>query len=40
VKIDKNRFTFMVQETPMFALEVMRIMADRLRHEHDKANVL
>jgi len=36
VKIDKNRFTFMVQETPMFALEVMKIMADRLRHEHEK----
>ncbi len=36
VKIDKSRFTFMVQETPMFALEVMRIMADRLRREHEK----
>jgi CRP/FNR family cyclic AMP-dependent transcriptional regulator len=40
VKIDKNRFTFMVQETPMFALEVMRVMADRLRHEHEKSNAL
>ncbi len=36
VKIDKSRFTFMVQETPMFALEVMKVMADRLRHEHEK----
>ena len=36
VKIDKNRFMFMIQETPMFALEVMRIMADRLRHEHER----
>jgi CRP-like cAMP-binding protein len=36
VAIDRNRFTFMVQETPWFALEVMKIMADRLRHEHEK----
>ncbi|MBI1278746.1 MAG: cyclic nucleotide-binding domain-containing protein [Anaerolineaceae bacterium] len=39
VKIDKNRFTFMVQETPMFALEVMKIMADRLRREHERLNI-
>jgi CRP/FNR family cyclic AMP-dependent transcriptional regulator len=38
VKIDRSRFIFMVQETPSFALEVMKIMADRLRHEHDKTN--
>ncbi len=37
VAIDKTRFIFMVQETPMFALEVMKVMADRLRHELDKA---
>lgn len=36
VVIDRNRFLFMVQETPSFALEVMKIMADRLRHEHDR----
>lgn len=36
VRIDKNRFVFMVEETPMFALEVMRIMADRLRHQHER----
>ena len=36
VAIDRTRFTFMVQETPWFALEVMKIMADRLRHEHEK----
>ena len=36
VAIDRNRFTFMVEETPWFALEVMKIMADRLRREHDK----
>ncbi len=36
VMIDRSRFIFMVQETPWFALEVMKIMADRLRHEHEK----
>jgi len=36
VAIDRNRFVFMVEETPWFALEVMKIMADRLRREHDK----
>ncbi|HYA40699.1 MAG TPA: cyclic nucleotide-binding domain-containing protein [Syntrophobacteraceae bacterium] len=29
--VDKRRFMFMVQETPFFALHVMRILADRLR---------
>ena len=31
VPIDERRFTFLVQQTPMFALSVMRIMAERLR---------
>jgi CRP/FNR family cyclic AMP-dependent transcriptional regulator len=31
VPIDRNRFVFMVQETPYFALHVMHIMAERLR---------
>ncbi len=31
--IDQQRFLFMIQETPFFAIEVMRIMADRLRRE-------
>jgi len=30
--IDRHRFLFLVQETPMFALSVMSAMADRLRH--------
>jgi CRP/FNR family transcriptional regulator, cyclic AMP receptor protein len=30
--IDQKRFRFLVEETPNFALEVMRVMADRLRH--------
>lgn len=36
VAIDQKRFVFMVEETPMFALEVMKVMADRLRREHEK----
>ena len=33
VPIDEKRFEYMVQETPFFALEVMRVMAERLRRE-------
>jgi len=29
--IDRHRFLFLVQETPMFALQVMSSMAERLR---------
>ena len=29
--IDEKRFQFLVQQTPYFALEVMRVLADRLR---------
>ena len=31
VPIDRDRFTFLVQEHPTFALQVMSVMADRLR---------
>jgi CRP/FNR family cyclic AMP-dependent transcriptional regulator len=31
VPVDAKRFSFMIQETPGFALRVMRTMADRLR---------
>ena len=31
VPIDEKRFTFLVQQTPYFSIEVMRIMARRLR---------
>lgn len=31
VPVDEKRFTFMVQQTPFFALQVMRIMSERLR---------
>jgi CRP/FNR family transcriptional regulator, cyclic AMP receptor protein len=29
--IDRHRFLFLVQETPTFAIEVMTVMAERLR---------
>ena len=32
VPIDKRQFNYMTQETPFFAITVMRVMADRLRH--------
>lgn len=31
VPIDEKRFGFLVQQTPRFALQVMRVLADRLR---------
>ena len=31
-KIDKQRFHFLVQQTPHFATHVMKELADRLRH--------
>jgi CRP/FNR family transcriptional regulator, cyclic AMP receptor protein len=31
VPIDQRRFLFLVQETPFFAINVMRIMAERIR---------
>lgn len=31
VPINERRFTFLVQETPYFALHVMRVLADRVR---------
>jgi CRP/FNR family transcriptional regulator, cyclic AMP receptor protein len=32
VPISEKRFTFLVQQTPNFALQVMRVLAYRLRH--------
>lgn len=31
VRVDKKRFLFLVQQNPFFALQLMTIMADRLR---------
>lgn len=36
VKVDERRFLFLVQEHPTFAMQVMRIMADRLRRANDR----
>jgi CRP/FNR family transcriptional regulator, cyclic AMP receptor protein len=33
VSIDRRRFLFLVHETPMFALQVMSALAERLRQE-------
>jgi len=36
VPIDRRRFLFMVTETPNFALQLLGIMADRLRANNDR----
>jgi CRP-like cAMP-binding protein len=38
VTIDERRFGFMVQQTPFFALEVMRSLTKRLRHRLEDTN--
>jgi CRP/FNR family cyclic AMP-dependent transcriptional regulator len=35
VEVDQRRFQFLVSETPYFSLQVMSIMAERLRHAND-----
>ena len=32
VAITEKRFLFMVQQTPYFSLQIMRVMAERLRN--------
>ena len=34
VPVDRRRFQYMVQETPLFALAVMKVIADRLRQKN------
>jgi CRP-like cAMP-binding protein len=34
VAVDRRRFQYMVQETPLFALSVMKVLADRLRKKN------
>jgi CRP-like cAMP-binding protein len=36
VPIDEKRFRFLVQQTPMFALEVLRVMSSRLRKANEQ----
>jgi CRP-like cAMP-binding protein len=35
VPVDEERFTYLVNEHPTFALQVMSVMADRLRRADD-----
>ena len=36
VPIPEKRFTFMVQQTPHFALQIMKVMAERLRRMDER----
>ncbi|MGE5524632.1 MAG: Crp/Fnr family transcriptional regulator [Rhodospirillaceae bacterium] len=36
IPVDEYRFLVMVQQTPVFALEVMRLLVERLRHMDDR----
>jgi CRP-like cAMP-binding protein len=36
VRVDQKRFTFLVHEHPTFSLQVMAILAERLRRENDR----
>ena len=38
VPVDRRRFQYMVQETPFFALAVMKVLADRLRKTSAKVH--
>ena len=35
VRVDQRQFTFLVHEHPTFALQVMKVMAERLRHTNE-----
>jgi CRP/FNR family cyclic AMP-dependent transcriptional regulator len=35
VEVDQRRFQFLISETPYFSLQVMSIMAERLRHANE-----
>ena len=35
VPIDRNQFTYLVQEHPTFALQVMKLMSERLRNTNN-----
>lgn len=40
VGIDQRRFHFLVEQMPHFAMEVMRILASRLRHSDERLGAL
>lgn len=35
IPVDRDRFLFMVQETPTFALQVLQVMAERVRKANE-----
>jgi CRP/FNR family transcriptional regulator, cyclic AMP receptor protein len=40
IPLDEKRFLFMVQQTPFFAVRVMRVMSARLRAMNEQATAL
>jgi len=40
IPVDERRFLFMVQQTPYFALRVMRVMSERLRMMNERARAM
>lgn len=36
VEVPEKRFLFLVQQTPFFSLQIMRVMAERLRKMNDR----
>ena len=38
VPLDESRFNIFVQQIPVFSIQVMRVMADRLRHMNTHLN--
>jgi CRP/FNR family transcriptional regulator, cyclic AMP receptor protein len=40
IPIDERRFLFLVQQTPFFALRVMRLMSSRLRAMNERTRTL
>ncbi len=40
IPVDERRFLFMVQQTPFFALRVMRVMSARLRAMNERSTEL
>jgi CRP-like cAMP-binding protein len=40
IPIDQRRFLFMVQQTPFFAIRVMRVMSARLRAMNERVTTL
>ena len=36
VSVDERRFLFLIQQTPNFALHVMRVLSDRLRRMDER----